>query len=313
MSNQIAGDIFMVRPSQFKLNEETAVNNYFQPDPDEVEADNPQENAARQFDQLVDLLRSKGINVLVFHDYGSETPDSIFPNNWVTTHENGKAIVYPMFAENRRKERRQDILDGMMMEFELNEVFDLSHWEEKDQFLEGTGSMIFDRVNKIAYAALSERTDPEVLEKFSELTGYEVISFTSNQSVEGERLPIYHTNVMMAVGEAFAVICLESIDNEVEREFVASKLESTGKHIIPISEEQLIHFTGNILQLRNSDGKKFVVMSEEAYNGFSDDQKGQLSEHGEILYSPIPTIELLGGGSVRCMIAEIFLPKKPLS
>ncbi|CAE7862631.1 argS [Symbiodinium microadriaticum] len=286
----------MVRPSDFHLNEQTAVNNFFQPDPEEIDPVAPQTKALNEFDALVDKLKSAGINVIVFQDSGSDTPDSIFPNNWISTHSDGRIFLYPMYADNRRKERRSDIVEYFKEHYEVSEVVDLSEYEEQDQFLEGTGSMILDRQNRIAYAALSDRTTLPVLKVFEEKTNFTAIPFISNQSVEDMRLPIYHTNVMMSVGAGFGVVCLESMDVPEEKEIVVSALENTGKEIIDISEEQVHHFTGNVLQLENTRGEKFIVMSDDAYHSFTDAQIGQFSRYGQILHSPIPTIEILGGG-----------------
>ena len=310
MTQQITDTIMMVRPSAFRLNDETAVNNYFQ-QAGSLSSNEAQERALSEFDNFVGTLRSAGIQVLVFQDKAENgTPDSIFPNNWNSFHDDGRIYLYPMFAPNRRKERRQDILDALIDKYRVSKVDSFIDWESKGKFLEGTGSLILDRPNKIAYAAIGDRTHLAVLEDFSTRTGYEVVSFTSNQSVHGERKPIYHTNVMMCVGENFVVICLDSIDDRSEREIVVQKLQSSGKEVIDITEEQKDKFAGNMLQVQNSSGDRFVVMSQQAYQCLSSEQIESLSKHGQLLYSPINTIEQLGGGGVRCMMAEIFLPKK---
>jgi len=303
----------MVRPVKFHRNEQTAVNNYFQQDAENISEIEIQERALEEFDLFVDKLRLNGVHVEVFNDTtSSETPDSIFPNNWLTMHDDGVILTYPMFAENRRKERRDDIIDYLRKDFFVGVVESFAKWESKDQFLEGTGSMILDRPNRIAYAALSGRTSTEVLEDFKERIGYTPVTFNAMQSVEGERLHIYHTNVMMSVGENFAVVCLECIDDPVERAKVEFHLKKTGKEIIEISEEQVNSFAGNILQVRNANGKPIIVMSEAAFKSFSTKQKKRLEQHGHLLNSPIPTIEKYGGGGVRCMMAEIFLPTPTL-
>lgn len=308
MVNQISDTILMIRPVAFHKNEETAVNNYFQEDTTKSDA-YVQDHALQEFDQMVATLRKEGINVIVVEDtIDPETPDSIFPNNWISFHANGDVVLYPMFAPNRREERRLDILDRLKPEFELNEVHQLTDWEAQSEFLEGTGSLILDRQNKVAYAALSDRTHEKVIVAFEEKSGYQVVKFVANQSVNGQRLPIYHTNVMMAVGEKFSVICLDTIDNLEERARVEASLNRTGKEIIELTEAQIHHFAGNMLQVQNRNHEKFVVMSEAAFQCLSEDQKNRLSAHGQLIHSPIPTIEKLGGGSVRCMMAEVFLP-----
>lgn len=308
MVNQISDTILMVRPVAFHKNEQTAVNNYFQDDTSESD-DEVQWVAVKEFDQMVATLRKNGIDVIVVEDTPEpETPDSIFPNNWISFHENGDVVLYPMFAQNRREERRLDVLDLLRKDFELNDVHRLTSWEAQSKFLEGTGSLILDRQNKVAYAAISDRTHETVIGEFESKSGYRAISFVANQSVEGERLPIYHTNVMMAVGERFAVICLDSIDDPGERIKVEESLTATGKEIIALTEAQVHQFAGNMLQVQNRQNEKFVVMSEAAFSCLDQDQKKRLSAHGRLIHSPIPTIEKLGGGSVRCMMAEVFLP-----
>ena len=300
----------MVRPVRFRSNEQTAVNNYFQdPDPSQS-AEAIQQLAVQEFDSLVSKLREEGINVIVFSDTTvSNTPDSIFPNNWISTHDDGSVLLYPMFAENRRIERRDDIVDALTRRFLVSSVHSFVHWEEKNLFLEGTGSLILDRPHKIAYAALSERTSTDVIAEFELRTGYRTEAFHALQTVGNQRLPIYHTNVMMSVGEQFVLICLASIDDKSERERLQRVFDSTGKEVIEISEAQAAAFAGNILQVRNPDGHLFIVMSQSAHDCLLDWQREKLTTHGKIVSSPIPTIERLGGGSVRCMIAEVFLPK----
>lgn len=313
MYSQITDSVFMVKPIQFYMNDQTAVNNYFQDTDPDIPKTQIQKQALEEFDLFVDKLRLNGVHVEVFEDLqSSQTPDSIFPNNWLTMHDDGLIITYPMFAENRRKERRDDIIDQLRREFFVHDIETFSHWERKGYFLEGTGSLILDRPNKISYAAVSDRTSPEVLEDFCEMTGYTAILFKAMQTVDGERLPIYHTNVMMSVGENFAVVCLDCIDDPVERAKVDFNLKRTGKEIISISEEQVKNFAGNILQVRNANGKPIVVMSEAAHGSFTKNQLKSLQKHGHVLYSPIPTIEKYGGGGVRCMMAEIFLPTPTL-
>ena len=270
-----------------------------------------QENALAEFDRFVEKLRSHEIEVIVINDtHDPETPDSIFPNNWISFHHDGTIALYPMYAENRRQERRTDINDILAdNNFTVEQVKDFTSFEANGKYLEGTGSMLLDRDNHIVYAAISGRTDVEVLETFCEEFSYKAVSFRANQTVNGERLPIYHTNVMMCLTDQLAVVCLDSIDDADERTALVQSLELTGKEIIDISEEQVNHFVGNMLALSNPQGEKFLVMSAAALQSLHDDQLVIIKEHYEIIASAIDTIEALGGGSARCMMAEIFLPK----
>ncbi|MDP5043436.1 MAG: arginine deiminase-related protein, partial [Leeuwenhoekiella sp.] len=240
-----------------------------------------------------------------------DTPDSIFPNNWVSTHENGNIAIYPMYAENRRKERREEFFTLLEDSgFIINNIIDYTEAEEEGLFLEGTGSIILDRINEKAYCALSARADEDLFIEFCEEFEYLPVIFTAYQSVEGKRLPIYHTNVMMCVAEEFCVICLECIDDKKERKFVLNQLKETGKEIISISEKQMHQFAGNMLQVANAEGKKYLVMSSSAHQSLNKGQIESISKYSEILSSDLETIETCGGGSARCMMAEIFLPKK---
>jgi hypothetical protein len=267
-----------------------------------------QTQALKEFDGFVDLLRKNDVDVTVVDDtLQPETPDSIFPNNWVSFHEDGSVYLYPMFSENRRLERRRDILDGLKENFEVNHISDLSFYEQQYAFLEGTGSMVLDRTNKIAYACLSVRTDEEVLNNFCMLTGYQPVPF---QAVDGSNFPIYHTNVMMCIGDRFAVICLDSIRNPEEKLNVTVSLKSSGKEIIEISLEQMNKFAGNMLQVANATGESLLVMSEQAYLSLNAEQITALEQYSRIIYAPLYTIEKNGGGSARCMLAEIHLPSK---
>lgn len=295
----------MIRPVDFKFNEQTAANNKFQVASTESDT---QTQALKEFDGFVEILRKNGIDVTVVDDtLQPETPDSIFPNNWVSFHDDGSIYLYPMFSDNRRLERRKDILEGLSEKFEVNHVSDLSFYEMQYAFLEGTGSMVLDRVNKIAYACLSVRTDQEVLDNFCMLTGYESVSF---QAVDDTNFPIYHTNVMMCIGDRFAVICLDSIRNEEEKLAVLLRLANSGKAIVEITLDQMNHFAGNMLQVSNNEGESILVMSEQAFLSLSDDQVTTLEHFSSIIYAPIYTIEKNGGGSARCMLAEIHLPEK---
>jgi len=311
MRRQITDTLMMIRPASFHLNEQAAVNNYFMKGIEGATSNEIQTSALKEFDGFVEKLKNAGIIVYVFQDDTAEdTPDSIFPNNWVSFHDDGRVILYPMFAENRRRERKQRLFDSLAEDFEISDISSqLLHSEDQGKFLEATGSLIFDCKNRIAYAALSERAHPDLLSEFSELTGYKIISFTANQSVGEKRLPIYHTNVMMCIADKYAVICLDSIDSIDERMKVIDVLENSGKTIVEISEEQIERFAGNMLQVFNEEGKPHLVMSSAAYNSLEEDQKNQLTAFNEIIHSAIDTIEACGGGSARCMMAEVFLPK----
>ena len=295
----------------FRYNEQTAVNNYYQKVLANLTAEQTQENALSEFNAFVDKLRNAGVNVVVVEDTEyPDTPDSIFPNNWVSFHENGIVGLYPMYAENRRDERREDIFDTLVDEhgFSIEEIKDFTEFEEDDKFLEGTGSVVLDRENKICYAAISIRTDEIAVMQFCGEFGYRPVCFTANQDVDGERMAIYHTNVMMCVADTFAVICLDTIDDEMERENIAENLKETAKEIIEITEEQNQRFAGNMLQVMGD--KPYLVMSNSAYNSLSESQIKTIENHCPIIYSSLDTIEACGGGSARCMMAEVFLPKK---
>ena len=309
---QITSTILMIRPVQFRFNEQTAVNNYYQKKIGHLNALEIQEKAQTEFDGFVQVLRQRGIEVIVIDDTSiPDTPDSIFPNNWISFHEDGRVAIYPMYAENRRLERRQDIPEILKSKyaFAWTEKIDFTSFEKENKFLEGTGSMILDRVNKIAYAALSQRTNKEVLEEFCTRFGYEPVLFTAYQNVKDDRLPIYHTNVMMCIADEFAILCADSIDIKKERETVINMLEATGKEIIFISEEQKGYFAGNMLQVVNAANDKFLIMSSAAYDSLDIGQIDSIQKYCPIIHSPLDTIEALGGGSARCMMAEIFLPK----
>lgn len=300
----------MIKPVAFFYNSETATNNYFQKKPKE-NSNEIQEKALEEFNAMVGKLRIKGINVITIEDTPTpHTPDSIFPNNWMSTHQNGKIGLYPMYAENRRTERRADILDKLEeLGFEIKATIDYSSAEEDNIFLEGTGSIILDRENRLAYAAISPRTDEELFVEFCEDFEYTPIIFTANQTVGSEREAIYHTNVMMCVADKYVVICLDTIDNNKEKKLVSETIIESGKEIISISEEQMHKFAGNMLQVKNNEDKSFLVMSESAFDSLSQEQLTQIKKYDEIIPVNIPTIETLGGGSARCMMAEIFLPK----
>jgi len=304
----------MIRPSNFRYNEETAANNYYQRILEGITPETLQEQALEEFERFANILMQDGINVHVVSDSPDpETPDSVFPNNWVSFHNNGKVGLYPMYAESRRYERRDDIISMLSENFIIEEVIDLSRYEKMDQYLEGTGSMILDHENRIAYAALSERTHPKVLNEFCDIFNYKPVVFVANQTVSGERLPIYHTNVMMCLGDTFAVICLDAIDDLDERNNVINTLEGTRKEIISISEDQVKTFAGNMLQVGNPSGDRFLVMSTAAFNSLDANQVSVLEKYSKLIHSPLDTIEACGGGSARCMMAEIFLPPRKKS
>lgn len=308
---QITDTILMVRPVAFRMNEQTAVNNYFQ---EGLQLANEKINlkAQQEFDAFVEKLRGVGVNVIVVNDDEKlDTPDSIFPNNWVTFHEDATAVLFPLFAENRRRERRAEVFEKIEEEgYEIKDVIDYTSAEEEDLFLESTGSMILDRVNEKAYCALSPRANEELLIEFCEDMEFTPVVFNAYQDVDGKRMAIYHTNVMMCLAENFAVICLDSIDDPKERKNVVKHLKSDGKEIIEISEAQMHHYAGNMLQVSGREGKKYLVMSASARKSLEPEQVAAIEKHCEILSSDLETIETCGGGSARCMMAEVFLPKK---
>lgn len=296
----------MIRPVRFGYNAQTAVNNAFQ----EAGADQEmvRQLAVKEFDDFVNKLRDAGVDVTVVSDTEDpHTPDSIFPNNWVSFHTDGTIVLYPMYAENRRLERKPHVLEAIQAKFKTGATIDLSGFESKQLFLEGTGSMVLDRENKMAYACLSPRTDREVLQAFCDQLGYQPVAFTS---VDANGQEIYHTNVMMCVGDRYVVICIDSITNPAERKMVEQTIAQTGKEIIDITYDQMNHFAGNMLQVQNSKGEKILVMSSQAYHSLSAAQVAALEKYNPILHSSLNTIESNGGGSARCMMAEVHLPLK---
>ncbi len=302
---QTTNHILMIRPVDFKFNEQTAGNNKFQ---QANSASDVQQKALQEFDGFVALLRANGVDVTVVDDtLQPETPDSIFPNNWVSFHHNGEVILYPMFSVNRRAERRTDIIESLGKTFGVTKITDLSTYESSERFLEGTGSLVLDRDNKIAYACLSLRTNKEVLEDFCEKTGYQAIVFNA---VDSAGYPIYHTNVMMCVGDQFAVVCFDSIPDPTEQALVRGSLSQSGKEIVSITFDQMNHFAGNMLQVRNKEGESLLVMSEQAYRSLEPNQISALEKYCRLVYAPLYTIETNGGGSARCMLAEVHLPLK---
>jgi len=309
--SQTTNSILMIRPINFRMNEQTAVNNYYQKVLDNILPSSVNAKAQKEFDAYVEKLKSFGVHVIVISDEeNTDTPDSIFPNNWISFHENGTVGLYPMFAKNRRLERREDILDKLEEEgFIIKTIIDYSDAEKHDVFLEGTGSLLLDRINRKAYCALSPRADEDLLLEFCEDFEYTPVIFSANQTVNSKREAIYHTNVMMCLAETFAVICLRSIDDKKERKNVLKHLKEDGKKVIEISEEQVDSFAGNMLQVRGKDNELFLVMSQAAHDSLTTSQIAQINNHCKIISSSLDTIEACGGGSARCMMAEVFLPK----
>jgi len=290
MVKQVTSSIMMIRPVAFRFNEQTAVNNYYQQVLEGLSANQVQAQACHEFDVFVEKLRAKGVEVVVVEDTPeNDTPDSIFPNNWISFHQDGRVGWYSMYAENRRLERREDILTFLQEQhnFVISEVVDFSHYENQGRFLEGTGSMLLDRVNNIAYAALSLRTDAKVLQDFCDKFGYKAVTFTSNQTIADERLPIYHTNVMMSLGENFAVLCADTIDDLSERKALVDSLEATGKDVIYVSEAQKHRFAGNMMQVQSKTGDNLLVMSTSAHRSLDSGQIKQIEKHCQILSSSI--------------------------
>ncbi len=311
MSNRIfqtTSNILMVRPANFGYNEETAASNAFQSKNEGLQSREASKQAIEEFDNLVEKLQSKGVNVIVVEDTPTPVkPDAVFPNNWITFHQNGTVITYPMLSVVRRQERRDDVIDLLIKDYFIAKKIELESYEDDGIMLEGTGSLILDRPNRLAYACLSPRTSLDLLKRFCEIADYEPVPF---HSVDGDGVEIYHTNVMMALGETFVVICLETVQDAEEKALLLKKFEGTKKEIIEITLGQMMNFAGNMLQVRNQDGETLLVMSEQAYQSLDPSQIKQIEKHTSILYSAIPTIENLGGGSVRCMMAEVFLPEK---
>jgi hypothetical protein len=299
---QTTSHVLMIRPVHFGYNTQTAVNNAFQ----SVEDLDAQDKALNEFDSFVTLLRQHSIDVTVVDDTPApHTPDSIFPNNWVSFHDDGRVVLYPMYAANRRLERKPHVLEALRARFRLTTPIDLSEYEQQNRFLEGTGSMVLDRTHKIAYACLSQRTDAAVLEDFCRQLGYTPHTFNAT---DAKGYPIYHTNVMMCIADTYAVICLDSIADDTERQQTIKHLESTNKEIITITLDQMNHFAGNMLQISNAGGERFLVMSSQAYHSLTQAQIAQIEQRNPIIHASLDTIERNGGGSARCMIAEVFLP-----
>ncbi|RWZ90855.1 MAG: amidinotransferase [Hydrotalea sp. AMD] len=300
---QNTSHLLMIRPVKFSFNEQTAVNNAFQQNDTN---NNVAEMAAREFDAFAQKLQANGVDVTIVEDTPEPyTPDSIFPNNWISFHEDGNIILYPMFAVNRRAERKPHVLKAIEKKFRIQNKIDLTALEANHQFLEGTGSMVLDRDHKIAYACLSPRTHMSALNNFAEKTGFTTVAFHAN---DRNGLPIYHTNVMMCVADQFVVVCMESITDENEKKLVRDAIHKTDKSIILISFHQMEHFAGNMLQVQNNRGEKLLIMSTQAYESLTADQIKILENYNRIIHSSLNTIETNGGGSARCMLAEVFLP-----
>ena len=308
---QVTNNILMIRPVNFRYNKQTAVNNYYQKVLNDVSNNLVQKKALLEFNYFVRKLQKFGVNVMVIDDKISpDTPDSIFPNNWVSFHADGSVVVFPMYAKNRRDERRRDIFKLLEIKygFLINSIRDFTQLEHEEKYLEGTGSMVLDRKNKICYAAISVRTNKIAVMSFCKEFNYKPVLFKAYQNIKDERVLIYHTNVMMCVADNFVIICLDSIDNKNERDHVIDSIVNSGKKIIEITEEQKHRFAGNMLQVMGD--KPYIVMSTSAFNSLTEDQKKNIQNYNEIIHSSLDTIEACGGGSARCMMAEVFLPKK---
>lgn len=302
---QTTNNILLIRPCNFSFNAETISTNAFQNETKTADNDFIKNNAIEEFDLFAKTLKSKGVNVFIFNDTPSPVkPDAIFPNNWITFHADGTVILYPMCAHNRQLERRQDIIDSLRQNFKITNIIDFSNYEKENKFLEGTGSIIFDHTNKIAYACLSPRTDKDVFIKVCEYLHYKPVYFSA---CDRNGIEIYHTNVMLCIGEKFAVICSDSILNSEEKEMVMTSLSRTGHQLIDITFEQMNHFAGNMLEIRTKENKNILVLSQSSFVSLTEIQKNELLKFVELIPLSIKTIETIGGGSARCMIAEVFL------
>jgi len=305
---QITNTILMIRPAAFGANEETAASNFFQSTGTKTDPRSIRQSALKEFEKMVELLRQHEINVLVIDDTPTPVkPSAVFPNNWLSTSPEGIVSVFPMYAANRRPEKRDDILKMLAEKFVVKGLQDWSEFEVEGKFLEGTGSMVIDHENKVIYTCYSPRTDISMLEKFANANKYRAIIFLA---IDKNGQPVYHTNVMMTLGEDFAILCEESIEEEWELIAVRQLLESTGHEVIRITKDQMHSFAGNMLQVKNSKGEKFLLMSQTAFDSLNEEQKEELAARSKLLPIPIPVIEKTEGGSVRCMIAEIFLERR---
>jgi hypothetical protein len=303
---QSTNSVLMIRPCRFYPNPETAADNAFQRDANR-EINALTLVARKEFDAAVQTLRAAGVNVHVFDDAtGPEKPDAVFPNNWISTHHDGRIALFPMYSALRRRERRQDVVEELRRHYRVNEVIDYAAFEDEGCYLEGTGSLVLDHLSKLAYASLSNRSNPKMIQRFADDFSYESVIFTSIGS-NGE--PIYHTNVMMCIGTAFAIIGLEMIRNKAERQQVRARLEKTGKEVVELSADQIASFAGNAIELHDKDGQKLLVLSNRAAGALTGEQRERLSRYAHLVPLELPTIEL-GGGSARCMIATIHLPPR---
>lgn len=308
---QITDAVLMIPPSRIGFNEDTARDNRFQRNAPPATATQIRHDAHREFDVFVEQLIAAGVQVVIPEiSDNRETPDAVFPNNWLSFHEDGTVVLYPMRSASRRLERRPEILGQLSLAgFDVRTVIDYSTWESEQQFLEGTGSLVLDRVNRLAFAGLSPRTNESAVRRWSQVMRYQPYVFTAEHTVDGIASAIYHTNVMMSIGETFCVVCPETIANSIERSRIADALASTGRQIIEINLPQLDRFAGNVLQVSSKDGIPITIISETAHESLDAQQRHSLSCGSKVLVTSIPTIEACGGGSVRCMIAEIFLPR----
>jgi hypothetical protein len=303
---QSTNSVVMIRPSRFYLNPETAADNAFQRN-DARDSDALTLMARKEFDAAVQTLRAAEVNVHVFEDTAEpEKPDAVFPNNWISTHEDGRIALFPMYSALRRRERRQDIVEELRKHYRVTDVIDYSAFEDHGSYLEGTGSLVLDHLNKIAYVSLSNRSNPIVVKRFADDFGYEPVTFTS---VSSNGQPIYHTNVIMCIATGFAMVGLEMIPNKAERQQVRACLEKTGKEIVELSADQIANFAGNAIELHNKDGEKLLVLSSRAVRVLTENQRERLSRYARLVPLELPTIEL-AGGSARCMIATIHLPPR---
>ena len=305
--HQITDHVIMIRPRHFGYNAETAANNTFQSNDAGISAEQIAELAVKEFDAFVHLLEFHGVHVDVFEDTEAPVkPDAVFPNNWFSTHEDGTVITYPMLSAVRRAERREDVLTDIAKHYNVTKRYSFEVFEEQQQFLEGTGSLVLDRMHRIAYASISQRTDLGMLDRFCVLRGYSPCQFHALY----KGVPVYHTNVVMALGDAWVVICMNCIPDVKERELLLESFQKSGKEIIEISEEQMAAFAGNMIQLQSRYGYSLCVMSDSAHNSLTEDQISTLEKYSRVVHGPVDTIEKFGGGSARCMIAENFLARR---
>ncbi len=297
--------LLMVRPAAFGFNPETAETNVFQKQPADF-SEQIHQKALAEFDYMVELLQKEDLNVLVVEDTPEPyKPDAVFPNNWITTHAEGTVVLYPMQAPNRRAERRQDIIDMLKTKFRIHNILNISHYENRQRFLEGTGSMVLEHDHKVAFASLSSRTHSEVLDRFCSLMGYQNVSF---QAVDEFGQPIYHTNVLMTLGDKFVIACIEAIQDEIDQEDLLTSFRKMQKELIKISYEQMKNFVANAIEVNNNKGERLLILSQRAFESLEASQRKRLESYVRLIPCPLNTIETYGGGSARCMIAEIFLP-----